>query len=189
MSTKLGKPNLIWDKVQLAAFFTQETIIGLLYIRETRSHLKNVALLASNRETTRRVLHHLIYVNIFIIALDCSLIGLCYAGFFFLQGFYKATIYAIKLRTEFTILNQLRSTLPGRSGHESYGAAYVMPSRPAQRPHQNMARQGSQDSDVEMVGMRSGVSQLGEIRVQKDIVVTTTADDGRRTPVSRVHLR
>ncbi|KAF2829114.1 hypothetical protein CC86DRAFT_237518, partial [Ophiobolus disseminans] len=111
MAAKLGTPNMIWDKVQLAVFFIQETIIGLLYIRETASHLKNLTFLGGKRKTTRRVLHHLIYVNIFIICLDCSLIGLCYAGFFFLQGFYKAAIYAIKLRTEFTILNQLRSTL------------------------------------------------------------------------------
>jgi hypothetical protein len=95
MIAKLGTVNLVWDRVQLTAFFLQETIISLLYIRETASHLKNMTLLGTDRKTTRRALQHLIYVNIFIICLDCSLIGLCYAGFFFLQGFYKAAIYAV----------------------------------------------------------------------------------------------
>ena len=181
MITKLGTANLIWDKIQLAAFFIQETLIALLYIRETALHLKNMSLLGSDRKTTRRVLRHLIYVNVFIICLDCSLIGLCYAGFFFLQGFYKAAIYAIKLRTEFTILNQLRSTLPGQSGHEpGYGGAYALSgNRQVPRVNHSARPQGSQDSDVEMVTMADQIREIGEIRVQKDIVVTTMSREER----------
>ncbi|EOA86759.1 uncharacterized protein SETTUDRAFT_153550 [Exserohilum turcica Et28A] len=104
---------LIWDRVQLAAFVVQETLIGILYIRETSRHLKSMVVLGSDHDTTRWNLRYLIAVNIFIIALDCSIMGLCYSGFFFLQGFYKAAVYAVKLRTEFAILNQLRASLPG----------------------------------------------------------------------------
>jgi hypothetical protein len=174
----LGDTNLVWDKVQLGAFFIQETAIALLYIRETALHLKNMTLLGTDRKTTRRVLQQLIYVNVFIICLDCSLIGLCYAGFFFLQGFYKAAIYAVKLRIEFTILNQLRSTLPGQSGHGSgYGGAYAMTgNRQPLRVNQNAQRRGSQDSDVEMVMM---TTQSRDIRVQKDIIVSSSEKDER----------
>jgi hypothetical protein len=179
MIAKLGTVNLVWDRVQLTAFFLQETIISLLYIRETASHLKNMTLLGTDRKTTRRALQHLIYVNIFIICLDCSLIGLCYAGFFFLQGFYKAAIYAVKLRTEFTILNQLRSSLPGASG---YGGAYGASggNRPLPRAQQNpRARmQGSQDSDVEMVSMPEQAGHISEIRVQKDISMSFSKSGG-----------
>lgn len=172
MIEKLGKVNLAWDKVQLAAFFIQETLIGLLYIRSTAAHLKNMTLLGSDRKTTRRNLRHLIEVNIFIIVLDCSLIGLCYAGFFFLQGFYKVAVYAVKLRTEFTILNQLRSSLPGASTHESGYA--VSANRHQSRTGQNARRQESQDSDVEMVTM---ADQIREIRIQKDVVITSSKRD------------
>jgi hypothetical protein len=153
----------------------QETSIGILYIRETALYLKNMRLLGTDRSVTRRALHHLIYVNIFIICLDCSLIGLCYAGYFFLQGFYKAMIYAIKLRTEFTILNQLRSTLPGQSNHGvEYGGAYAMSgNRQVSRIHGNAPAQGSQDSDVEMVVLAD------QIRVRKDVVVSTRVRDDR----------
>jgi hypothetical protein len=177
MVEKLGKANLIWDKVELAAFFTQETIISALYIRETARHLKTVALLGTNTRTTRRILRHLIFVNIFIICLDCSLIGLCYAGFFFLQGYYKAAVYAVKLRTEFTILNQLRSSLPGASDHEESKANYGRSGSRHLGEAQATRPQGSQDSDIQMVVMRSG--QHGGITVQKDVVVSSIRRTGR----------
>lgn len=180
MVRKLGFANLIVDKIELAAFFIQETIISLLYIRETARHLQNVALLGTNVRTTRRILRHLIFVNVFIICLDCSLIGLCYAGFFFLQGYYKAAVYAVKLRTEFTILNQLRSSLPGASDHESDPRLY---DRTGSRHlgggggGTQSARRivGSQNSDVQMVIMRSG--QHGGITIQKDVVISSARRD------------
>jgi hypothetical protein len=178
MVEKLGNANLIWDRVELAAFFVQETIISLLYIRETARHLKTVALLGTSTRSTRRILRHLIFVNVFIICLDCSLIGLCYAGFFFLQGYYKAAVYAVKLRTEFTILNQLRSSLPGASEQETSKAHYGRSgSRHLGEPRATRP-QGSQDSDIHMVVMRSG--QHGGITIQKDVVVSSiqrTDDD------------
>jgi hypothetical protein len=39
MLSRLDSTNRKWDKVQFAAFFIQEALIGLLYIRETRAHL------------------------------------------------------------------------------------------------------------------------------------------------------
>jgi hypothetical protein len=181
MVARLGRANLVWDRIELAAFFLQETIISVLYIRSTAAHLRNVALLGTNTLTTRRLLRHLIGVNVFIIALDCSLIGLCYAGFFFLQGYYKAAVYAVKLRTEFTILNQLRSSLPGSSEQESgFVGVYV---RRGDRDGANArgyggrsARSGRSgrarsEDEIQMVVVRSG--RHGGITVQKDVVVSS----------------
>jgi hypothetical protein len=174
---RLYKANLQWDKAQVAVFFAQETIIGMLYIRYTACHLKNMTLLGAEKKTTRRVMHQLIYVNIFIICLDISLLGLCYADYFFLQGFYKATIYAVKLRTEFTILNQLRSTLPGQSCHEpGYGGAYAgSGDRQVRRTTVTATARPSQDSDVEMMGMP------GRIAVQKEVVITSSEGESRES--------
>lgn len=180
MIQKLGRTNLIWDRIELAAFFLQETIISLLYIRETARHLQNVALLGTNTRTTRRVLYHLILVNVFIICLDCSLIGLCYAGFFFLQGYYKAAVYAVKLRTEFTILNQLRSSLPGSSEQESDLRVYETSGcrhLGGGGGEIQSARRGrdSQDSEIQMVVMQSG--RHGGITIQKDVVISSVRRD------------
>ncbi len=112
---RLQSINLVWDRIQITAFFIQETLIGILYIVETKAYLKNMELLGRCRRTTRSSLHQLIAVNVLIILLDCSVLVLCYGGYFFLQGFYKVAVYAIKLRVEFTILNQLRKALAGPS--------------------------------------------------------------------------
>jgi hypothetical protein len=168
MAARLGNCNRKWDKIQFAAFFAQEALIGLLYIRETRAHLKNMTLLGTDKTVTRRNLRQLIAVNIFIIVLDCSLMGLCYSNYFFLQGFYKAAIYAVKLQTEFTILNQLRSSLPG--GTPSYSGQLgsgnmLQGNRQQEKPIRLARARRSDDEDVEMMGKREEVvtSSKGEI--------------------------
>ena len=134
--SKLTKPNLAWDKVQLAVFFAQETFLSLLYIRETQLHLKKIAPMHGNKETLQRVLHHLILINIFIICLDISLIGVCYSSLFYVQGHYKPCVYGIKLRMEFTILNDLRTTLQSSRQNTKYS-------------HTQRPRAGS-DSNIEL---------------------------------------
>ncbi|RYN50027.1 hypothetical protein AA0118_g11133 [Alternaria tenuissima] len=114
-TARLHHANVTWDKVQVSAFFVQETLINILYIYETAKYLKNMELLGNCRQTTRTNLRNLIAVNVLIIILDCSVMGLCFSGYFDLQGFYKVAVYAVKLRTEFMILNQLRKALTGAS--------------------------------------------------------------------------
>jgi hypothetical protein len=173
----LTPANLVWDKVQLAAFILQETLIGLLYIRETASHLKNRTLLGVDRNSTRCNLRRLIAINVFIILLDCSVIGLCYGGFFFLQGFYKAAVYAVKLRTEFTILNQLLASMSGtlryRSGN--VGSRHVQTGVKRQsRPIPMAGQSCSRNVDEERMGV---VNESDAIRVIKDVLMVSSNRD------------
>jgi hypothetical protein len=119
-----------------------------------------MTLLGTDKTITRRNLRQLIAVNVFIIILDCSLMGLCYSNYFFLQGFYKAAIYAVKLQTEFTILNQLGSSLPGGTssytGHLGSGNA-VQGDRELEKPAGLPKPRGSDEEDVEMMGKRDEV--------------------------------
>jgi hypothetical protein len=101
--------------VQVTAFFVQETLIGILYIYQTAKYFRTLEPLGNTRQNTRDNLRNLIGVNVVIIMLDCSVLGLSYSGLFNLQGFYKVAVYAAKLRMEFTILNQLRRALVGSS--------------------------------------------------------------------------
>ncbi|KAL1798623.1 hypothetical protein ACET3X_002660 [Alternaria dauci] len=114
-TARLHDANVAWDKVQVSAFFVQETLTNILYIYETAKYLKNAEILGNCRNATRTNLRNLIAVNVLIIVLDCSVMILCFSGYFNLQGFYKVAVYAIKLRTEFAILNQLRKALTGAS--------------------------------------------------------------------------
>lgn len=169
MTERVGKFNLIWDKIQLAAFFLQETVISLLYIRETRRYIRDSAPVARDTPARRHLLHNLIYVNIFIICLDCSLMGLCYAGYFFLQGHYKVAVYAIKLRTEFTILNQLRESL-NPSMH-----SYLTPDEETALTHGRYVKRNrraevrdSQGSDIGMIAFPDQIRVDTVIRVERD---------------------
>lgn len=74
---------------------------------------------------SREVFRHLIYVNVLVIFLDCSLLALSYADFFYVQSAYKPCVYGVKLRVEFAILNRLIASVQ-RASHPSYspGAAY-----------------------------------------------------------------
>lgn len=96
---------------------------------------------------------------------------MCYAGFFFLQGYYKAAIYAIKVRLEFTILNQLRSALP--SAYQQRSTFQETHDGRAARSEQFSAPRGSDDSDVEIIEMvvNEPSPQHGGIRLQKDVEV------------------
>jgi hypothetical protein len=89
----------------MTGFSLQEFIISGLYVFETRKILKLSAMFRKKR--TRQVMRHLICINILIIILDVSLLALEYANYFMIQGIYKAAVYGIKLRLEFSILNQL----------------------------------------------------------------------------------
>ncbi|KAI8942903.1 hypothetical protein NX059_000942 [Plenodomus lindquistii] len=139
----------IWEKIQLAAFFLQETSIGLLYIRATAAHLRSSTILGTPTAhlRIRRALRNLIAVNIFIIFLDFSVIGMCYTGFFFLQSFHKVAVYAIKLRAEFTILNQLRASLPRTEEHVGFAELKDR----LVRAEQGVEGRGSEERHMEML--------------------------------------
>ena len=110
---KLLKAYNIFEKVQMTGFTVQETIISGLYLWETNKILKPGK--AFQKEKFRRVLMHLVSVNIFIILLDLSLLATEYANLFSIQTVFKAAIYSLKLRFEFVVLNALMDIVQGRS--------------------------------------------------------------------------
>lgn len=106
----------------------------MLYIFQTYNHLKDTLplqqrfwSLASSSTNDRSpsgerfsVLRHLIYVNVVIILLDITLLGIQCADLFYLQAALKPFVYGIKLKIEFAILNRLIRILqrqqPSRQG-------------------------------------------------------------------------
>lgn len=69
------------------------------------------------REEARSVMFHLILVNILMILMDLTLLGTEYANQYSIETTYKSTLYSIKLKIEFSILNRLRTLV--RSQHQS----------------------------------------------------------------------
>jgi hypothetical protein len=110
-------PYSIYEKVQVTVFFLQELIISGLYISET---LKLMSIEASVRSGTRRIMAHLIWVNIVVVILDITILALEYAGLYDVQTAYKALVYAAKLKLEFSILNQLVELTQGSQHGNSF---------------------------------------------------------------------
>lgn len=97
----------------MTGFTIQETIISGLYLWETRKILRPGRIF--QKEKTRAVMYHLIWVNVVIIMLDMALLSTEYANLFSIQTVFKAAIYSLKLRFEFVVLNQLMEVVQGRS--------------------------------------------------------------------------
>ncbi|KAI1454415.1 hypothetical protein F4805DRAFT_321284 [Annulohypoxylon moriforme] len=121
--------NNIWDRFQTAVFFVQETALSILYIWQTRTYIRDLGpLLTTSSSSTitlsriakkKTMLHQLLYINVLVICLDVTLLGIQNANLFYLAGAFKPAVYGAKLKLEFVILNRLIKTLPSRRGARS----------------------------------------------------------------------
>lgn len=92
----------VMERIQLVGFCLQEFIISGLYIFST------VRLLgAIYHSMTRKVMFQLIFINSVCIGMDVILIGLEFTNNYVGEASIKPMIYAIKLKLEFAVLNQL----------------------------------------------------------------------------------
>lgn len=57
--------------------------------------------------SARQFLMRLIYINVLVVVLDITIVALEYAGLYVIQTAYKALVYSVKLKLEFSILNSL----------------------------------------------------------------------------------
>lgn len=95
----------IYERIQLAGFSIQESIISGLYIWEVSRGLKPI--FAIKKIAGRKVIRHLIIVNVLVVLLDISLIITQYLDHFQIATTYKPVVYSIKLKMAFVVLNRL----------------------------------------------------------------------------------
>ncbi|KAF2710537.1 hypothetical protein K504DRAFT_361908, partial [Pleomassaria siparia CBS 279.74] len=95
----------VYEKVQVTVFFLQEVTISGFSLYRTRKLLGDEGNIRD--KNSRKVMTHLVWVNIFIIALDMTFLGVEYSGHYDMQTTYKAAVYSIKLKMEFSFLNWL----------------------------------------------------------------------------------
>ncbi|KAH7274868.1 hypothetical protein B0J15DRAFT_473757 [Fusarium solani] len=112
------KPYSVMEKIQVTIFFIQEIIISSFYIYETIK-LMRLERTMGNKRGSRRLMNHLIFVNLLIILLDITILGLEYADQYEYQTSYKAFVYSTKLKLEFTILNRLVEMTTGNKDASS----------------------------------------------------------------------
>lgn len=100
-----NRPYNIYEKVEVTLFFIQETILSSIYIYRTLSYFRSGA--ALHGKAARRLMMHLVWINIVIIVLDMSILALEYSNFYNIQTAIKGLVYSIKLKLEFKVLNGL----------------------------------------------------------------------------------
>jgi hypothetical protein len=107
--TSFVAPFNIYERIQLAGFAVQETIISALYVWETTTSLRPVLALKGPRG--KRVVMNVVVVNVIAVLLDASLLTTEYTNHFDVQTTYKPVVYSIKLLLEFTVLNNLLAVI------------------------------------------------------------------------------
>ncbi|KAF5843962.1 hypothetical protein GGP41_002285 [Bipolaris sorokiniana] len=100
---------VIYDKIQIVVFSVQEAIISAIYIYETARLLQQNNKYGDryNQGTLRKLLAHLIFVNVMVVALDVTLLAVQFSGHYEIQTTYKTAVYSVKLKIEFSVLNRL----------------------------------------------------------------------------------
>lgn len=104
-SNTLTEAFKVYEKIQLTLFSVQEFIISGIYIWEACRTLNPILKIKGPRE--RKVIRNLILVNLFVVAMDASLLVTEFSNNFDIQTTYKTVVYSIKLKLEFYVLNQL----------------------------------------------------------------------------------
>jgi hypothetical protein len=92
----------VMEKIQMTGFCVQEFIISGIYLWETAKFLRT-----DDQAKSRKTLYQLFYINMIIIMMDLSLLGLEYANLYILEIVIKGMVYSVKLKLEFAILGKL----------------------------------------------------------------------------------
>ncbi|EXJ76115.1 uncharacterized protein A1O5_00623 [Cladophialophora psammophila CBS 110553] len=95
-------PMKVMERIQVVWFSVQETIISLMYIWCTRDFLKDIY-----SRQTHRVMQLLISAQVIAIIFDIALITVDCNNMFTLKVVIHPFCYAVKLKLEFIVLNQL----------------------------------------------------------------------------------
>ncbi|KAK4077259.1 hypothetical protein Purlil1_12411 [Purpureocillium lilacinum] len=100
------RPYSFYERAQVTIFVIQELIISGIYTSKTSRLMRHGH---TTHETPWGVdlMQRLVLVNIVLILLDTTILGLVYAGYYNIQASYQSFVYSVKLKMEFTILKQL----------------------------------------------------------------------------------
>lgn len=163
----IGKFNIM-ERIQLAGFCIQETIISAVYVWATVRMLGSIY-----HSSTRKFMFQLILINFCCIGMDLVLICLEYTNNYVSEASIKPMIYAIKLKLEFTILNQLVSMATAGltvGPHQAGAASYELHSNPSG---------GGNNSNKPRFSSKSGIRRTTAVR---DTPIESRPESEMRNP-------
>lgn len=180
-------PYSIYEKVQITIFFIQEVIISGIYVYKTTTLLRSEGNIRGRN--SRMVMTHLVWVNLMIIALDITLLAIEYAGYYDIQTTYKAAVYSVKLKMEFSILNRLLDLFQGRiqdssddprsRSHPTYGTSTFKNSKKTSHIKSNVDPNGTVNGTTTSGLGNSAYVRMGDVEpgiALKDMEVVKTTE-------------
>lgn len=108
----------VMEKIQMTGFCLQEFIISGIYLWECVKFLRT-----GDQGKSRKTLYGLFYINMIIVIMDITLLGLEFANLYILEIVTKGMVYSVKLKLEFAILGKLVQYVKPHSGQLPYGRA------------------------------------------------------------------
>jgi hypothetical protein len=111
----------IMEKIQMLGFFLQETILSIIYIKETirllklsqsvqddtRSFDDSATIGYLRQASVRKTMYQLLAINVLIIILDLALLSIEFANQYLIETTLKGVVYSVKLKLEFAVLGKL----------------------------------------------------------------------------------
>lgn len=176
--TPFAKPYDIYEKIQLSVFFVQEVIISGFYVYETTKLLRLEKAIGHRGVG---IMNHLIWVNVLVVLLDVTILGLEFANLYQIQTAWKPVAYSIKLKLEFSILNRLvELTRNVRSGEQhSYSRTgprtenMALGTMKGTANRRSIAQGAGQVTSYE-VSVGKGADEVDGLRHQNSTVLRTT---------------
>ena len=98
-------PYTVCEHISVTVFLIQENVMSGLYIYGAAKFFQSAGPFKAG--VGRRTMNQLILINALILALDITIASVEYAGYYNIQTMFKPAAYAVKLKLEFRILNQL----------------------------------------------------------------------------------
>ncbi|KAI9806132.1 MAG: hypothetical protein M1833_004539 [Piccolia ochrophora] len=161
------------EQAQLVLFSVQETTIAAIYVWITLRLLKSIS-----HKKTRSVMFQLVSINVACVGMDIILIVLMFTNQYFAEASIKPMLYAIKLKFEFLVLNQLMDLIT--EGLASNNTKHTWPGGPRHRRdplHWALEKDNSDLEDAPAPGQapRAGVKGRGGSDDKPSSVPKTTS--------------
>ena len=96
-------PFQVMEKLQMTVFSIQECIISGIYVHATLRLYRPLY-----RQGLPKPMIELLLVNVVIIIMDICLLTVEYASLYVIEATMKSLVYAVKLKLEFAVLNELK---------------------------------------------------------------------------------
>lgn len=190
------------EKIQVTMFFVQESLLSGIYIWKTSAMLRTEGPLFNANENARgtrgrKVILNTLLMSILIIVLDITTLGLEFAGrksssshqssttnvltppVYDIQTSYKGAVYSVKLKLEFSILNQLMNLVKGALRDTTISSSqHVSKSRPRHmsrsiRPSE-LGHSAGAYARMDEEGHTTGAIRLQDLRAGEINKTTTT---------------